>query len=100
MLNIDKIERYRYLVSGYFGIRELDEYDLKPYILLEIEDFIKNYIYSENIESMDLKKEADLIETNHTKREKLNNSLIILKELDAPIDLIVLVKRNIVKLKK
>lgn len=100
MEKIDKLDRYRYLVSGYYGIRDLDGYDLKPYILLDIENYIRNYVKSESMESFNLKEEADYIDLNHSEREKLNNSLIVLRELEAPMDLVILVKRRLNRIKK
>ena len=31
-------DQFNYLVGGYFGIREMDEYELKVYILKEVEE--------------------------------------------------------------
>ena len=37
-------DQFKYLVGGYFGIREMDEYELKVYILKEVEEYIKEVL--------------------------------------------------------
>ena len=44
-------DTFRYLVGAYYGICEMDEYDLKEYVLKDIEDFnkkIEEYRNSKN----------------------------------------------------
>ena len=33
-------DEFNYLVGGYFGVREMDNYDLKVYVLEDIENYI------------------------------------------------------------
>ncbi len=37
-------DQFKLLVGGYYGVRSLDEYDLKVYILKDIENYIRNFI--------------------------------------------------------
>ena len=42
-------------VEAYFGVREMDEYDLKEYVLKDIENYIKDFVYTNDIDiNMDL----------------------------------------------
>ena len=36
---MDLKDEFKYLVGGYYGIREMDEYDLKIYVLKDIENY-------------------------------------------------------------
>ena len=37
-------------VEAYFGVREMDEYDLKEYVLKDIENYIKDFVYTNDID--------------------------------------------------
>lgn len=37
-------EEFRLLVSGYYGVSEIDEYTSKVYVLKDIEDYIRSFI--------------------------------------------------------
>ena len=48
---MDLKDQYKYFVSAYYGIREMDEYDLKVYVLKDVENFIKygfNFQFNKN----------------------------------------------------
>ena len=82
-------DEYRYLVGAYYGIREMDEYDLKVYILEDIENYIKDFINTNEIHNFDYRKEA----------EKVNDETS-LKVIDAPMELVFLVKQRLEQIKK
>ena len=46
-------DRFKYLVGGYYGIKTMDEYESKLYILKDIEEYIINYC--QNDTSIDYK---------------------------------------------
>ena len=44
-MTMEELEnQFKLLVGGYFGVLELDNYDLKVYILKDIEEYIRNFI--------------------------------------------------------
>lgn len=88
-------DQYRCLVEGYYGIEEMDEYDLKVYMLKEIEEYIKDFINEYKIENFDYKKEADYIKDNINIKTKLQSSLIILNKMNGPMELILLIKKRL-----
>ena len=45
-MHISLIEQFKILVSGYYGITEMDEYDLKVYLLKDIENYIRDFFES------------------------------------------------------
>lgn len=93
-------EEYRCLVEAYYGLEEMDEYDLKVYALKEIEEYIISFTKEYKIDNFDYRKEAIYIKDNIDIKRKLQSSLIILNRIDAPIELILLIKNKIKKLKE
>lgn len=88
-------DELKLLITAYLGISELDEYNLKVVILQKMEDNIKKFIDSKNInlqEKYDEYKDISLI-------TKLQNSLIVLNDMNGPMDLIILIKRKLVEMK-
>lgn len=80
-------DEFKYLIGGYFGIREMDEYDLKVYILEQIEDYIQKFIEKNPIENMDYTKFAENINDTMPLKTKLQDSLLVLNKIDAPMEL-------------
>ena len=90
-------DTYRYLIGAYYGISEMDEYSTKEYILKEIRDYIENFINNNYID-FDIDKESDDVDRNVSLNVKLHDALLVLPKIDAPIDLILLVKSKIKEL--
>ncbi len=87
-------DTYRYLIGAYFGISEMDEYRTKEYVLKEIRDYINNFI-NNNIIDFDIEKEKDDVDKNVSLDVKLHDALLVLPKINAPIDLVLLVKSRI-----
>ena len=87
-------DTYRYLIGAYYGISEMDEYSTKEYILKEIRDYIENFINNNYID-FDMEKEKEDVDKNVSLDVKLHDALLVLPKIDAPIDLILLVKGKI-----
>jgi hypothetical protein len=83
------------ILSAYYGVLEIDEYELKTYVLKDIENHLNNYInhYKLQIDLEELKKKAKDI----PEKVKLQDSLIILNTINAPMELKIIIKRKIAK---
>ena len=83
------------ILSAYYGVLEIDEYELKTYVLKDIENHLNNYInhYNLQIDLEELKKKAKDI----PEKVKLQDSLIILNTINAPMELKIIIKRKIAK---
>lgn len=92
-------DEFKLLVGGYFGIREMDEYKLKEYILKDIEEYIKNFIALNPISSYDYRGTAEIIQDTVSLKNKLQDSLITLRKINGPLELILMIKAKIEKLK-
>ena len=93
-------EQFRNLVSAYFGIQNMDEYNSKVYVLKDIEEYIKDYIEINEIDDVDLKKEVEYVKDNVSLIRNLQDSLLILSKVKAPLELILMVKHKIKVLKE
>lgn len=88
-------DQFKYLVGGYFGIREMDEYELKVYILKEVEEYITEFVLKNPIVNFDYKKEALKIEESMNLKTKLQDALIVLHKINAPMEIIFMVKSRL-----
>lgn len=92
---MDLKDQFRYLVRGYFGIKLMDEYGLKEYVLKDIENYIRDFIEVNPIEDFDYLKEAEFIKDKVPNKNKLQDSLLVLNKVHAPMDLVLLVKQRL-----
>lgn len=92
-------DQYRCLIEAYYGVLEMDEYDLKVYTLKEIESYIRNFINEYKIDNFDYKKESEYIKDNINIKTKLQSSLIVLNKINAPLELILLIKKRLKTIK-
>ena len=95
---MDLKDQFKYLVGGYYGITYMDEYSLKEYVLADIEEYIKTFIEINPIENFNYKEQAKKYEEELSEITKLQDSLLVLNKINAPIELVLLVKEKIKRL--
>lgn len=88
-------DQYRCLVEAYYGIEEMDEYDLKVYSLKDVEEYIRSFTKEYKIKNFDYKKESEYIKDNISIKTKLQSSLIVLNKINGPMELILLIKKRL-----
>lgn len=93
-------DEFKYLVGGYFGVREMDNYDLKVYVLKDIENYIRDYIANNPIDNFNYKEEANKICDEMPIKTKLQDSLLVLNKINAPMELVFLIKARLEEMKK
>lgn len=91
-------DRFKYLVSGYYGIKAMDEYSSKLYILKDVENYIKRYVELSD-PLVNYKKIAEEIKNNSSLKEKLQDSLILLHDINGPMELVIMIKQRIKEIK-
>ena len=52
---------YRYMISGYFGVMEMDTYNLKEYVLKDIENYIRDFVKQNPSSNFDFVSEVEKI---------------------------------------
>lgn len=93
-------DQYRYMISGYLGIREMDDYDLKVYILKEIEEYLYAFMEQNSSNDFSFQEEWDQIEKEVPLYRKLQDALLVLNRIEAPMELVLLVKKRLKELKE
>ena len=88
-------DQFKLLVGGYYGITYLDEYDLKVYILNDIEKYIRDFIEINPIDNYNYKEEAGRFEKELSIKTKFQDALIVLNKISAPMEVVLLVKMRI-----
>lgn len=88
---IDLRDRLNLLVEAYYGMMEMDEYELKVYEAKKIKDEIDNFVKEYNINDFDY----EYVKDNISLRTKLQSLLIVLNKNNRPIELILLIKKRI-----
>lgn len=91
-------DRFKYLVGGYFGIKTMDEYSSKLYVLKDVEDYIRKYVNLSD-SNVDYKSIAEEIKNRESLKEKLQDSLILLQEINGPMELVLMIKLKIKEIK-
>lgn len=91
------LDELKCLIGAYFGVRLMDEYDLKEYVLSDIEKQIRNFIKQNYIEDFDYEKFVSKIEDEVTIRTKLQDALLFLSSSGNPIDLIIMINQRLKK---
>jgi len=91
---------YKYMISGYYGIDTLDEYDNKIYLLKEVEDYIKDYLKDNKIDGIDYDEIDEDIYKNTPLIHKLQDALLVLRDINAPLEVKIMVKQKIGDLKR
>ncbi len=97
---MDLKDTYKYLVGAYYGITEMDNYDLKEYVLKDIENYIKDFIKQNPIKDFNYRQEATLINDELSLKTKLQDSLIVLPKVNASMELILLVKARLKEIRE
>lgn len=92
-------DEFKCMIGAYYGVRSMDEYDLKVYVLKDIENYIKDFINNNNIDNYNYEEKAEIINKELSLKTKLQDSLIILQRMDASMELILLIKRKLRQIK-
>ena len=86
---------FRYIAGSYYGIRELDEYSLKEFVLKDIKDYLDNFVLENPIKNFDFDKEFVQVDSDLDLKTKLQDSLLVLPKIGASMELVLLVKKRI-----
>ena len=93
-------DTYRYMISGYFGVMEMDTYNLKEYVLKDIENYIREFVKQNPSSNFDFVSEVQKIKDTVPVKTKLQDALLVLNKIDnAPMDLILDIKHRLKNIK-
>ena len=91
-------DEFKCLVGAYLGVQNMDEYDLKVYILKDIENYIKDFLDTNDIRNINYSEEKRKIDEELTLKTKLQDALIVLPKIKAPMELIFMIQLRIKKI--
>lgn len=97
---MDILDTFRYLVGAYYGISEMDNYDLKEYILKDIESYIRSFVKDNYLSDINYEEIARSVEDELSLKTKLQDSLLVLPKVNAPMEIILLVKERLKKIRE
>lgn len=85
-------EEFKLLVSGYYGVYEMDQYKSKAYVLKDIENYIKDFVNTYHFPyKPDLITEIE----NESLKTKLQDALLILNKVKAPLELTLMIRNRL-----
>lgn len=91
-------DQFRTLIGAYYGIRDIDEYELRLFILKDLEKYIKEFIELNPIPDFNYKEEAEKVNNSISLKRKLQDALRVLPSIDAPLEFILLIQKQIRKI--
>lgn len=94
------INEFKTYVGAYYGVNSMDEYDLKVYVLKEIEQDIKDFILVNDLDKNECLLLAKEVEEKVSLKTKLQDSLLILYKMNASMELIFMIKNKLKKYNK
>ncbi len=94
------INEFKTYVGAYYGVNSMDEYDLKVYVLKEIEQDIKDFILVNDLDKNECLLLAKEVEEKVPLKTKLQDSLLILYKMNASMELIFMIKNKLKKYNK
>lgn len=93
-------DTFRMLCSAYYGVREMDEYLLKEFVLKQISDYIKQFVHDNQISDFDYEEEAKIVEETWELKTKLQDSLIVLLKVDnTNTELSMMIKARLIEIR-
>lgn len=93
-------DEFKYLVGGYYGVLAMDEYDLKVYILKDIENYIIDWINDNPIVDYPYREKAEQYKEELSVKIKLQDALLVLPKVDAPMEIVFLIKHKLKEIKE
>ena len=93
-------DEYKLLIGAYYGVKSLDEYDLKEYLLSDIRKLIDGFISSNKLGNYDYKEMEEVYNKELSLRTKLQDALLVLHDMNAPMEVILLIRAKLKEEKK
>ena len=88
------LDQFKTYVGAYYGVNSMDEYDLKVYVLKEIDALITSFKETHSNVPFDYNKVNEEVSKLSLKR-KLQDSLLVLYKMDDMMELIFMIKAKL-----
>lgn len=93
-------ETFACLVGAYYGVREMDLYPLKEYVLHDLQVYIEEFVKNNPLFGIDLEAKCREIDEKVSFKTKLQDALIMLPKVHGSLELILMIKERIQELKE
>lgn len=93
-------ETFASYVGAYFGVREMDDYPLKEYVLHDLEIYIEEFVKNNPLVGKDWQEKVLDINDHVSLKTKLHDALLVLPKIHVSLELILLIKERIRELKE
>ena len=90
-------DKYKMMFGAYLGMTLMDEYDLKAYVLRDIENYIKDFIKEYPLDNFNYQEFMNKVDKEESDIVKLQDTLRIGVILDFNIELKSMIKKKIRK---
>lgn len=94
----NKEDVYKYLCGAYYGVELVDEYSTKEYVMQDIDNYIKKFLEENEIDDYQNKRRN--YEQELSDKTKLQDSLLVLPKVKAPLELILLIKLKLKEIRE
>ena len=88
-------DEYKLLIGAYYGVKYLDEYELKEYLLKDIRKLINDFISNSKLENYDYKKMEEIYEKELSRKTKFQDALLVLQNMNAPLEVVLLIRARL-----
>lgn len=95
VLFMNQRDTFRMMIGAYYGVLEMDEYNLKEYVLCDLMKAILEFVNHHKDESISYQEEANDIEKNVSLKTKLQDCLIVLPKLNVSMEFLFLIKEKL-----
>ncbi len=91
-------DHFSCLIGAYYGVMEMDEYNLKEYVLFDLEKYIERFVEEHPNPSFSYREQSEEVFNHTSLKTKLQDALLILPKLDVSLEFIFLIKARIRKI--
>ena len=85
---------FRLLIGAYYGVQMMDGYDLKVYVLKDIQEEKKKFLKEHPLPNFDIEQESQTIQ-NRKPSSKLQDAVIVLNRMNASRELIHMIRMRL-----
>ncbi len=88
-------DQYKLLIGAYYGVKYLDEYALKEYLLSDIRKVINDFINENKNSGLNFDELEDTFEQELSRKTKFQDALIVLQNMNASLEAVLLIRARL-----
>lgn len=88
-------ETFQCYVGAYYGVREMDLYPLKEYVLHDLDIYIREFVKLNQMEKDVLIELSRYVEEEVSLKTKLQDALLVLPKIHVSLEFLLMIKERI-----